>query len=271
MARTNVLGRSAPHRPSAPAEGPLPGALPGTLPGTLAQAPSRATERSLDLPPATLYECLRPLGVERRFQAGETLFKAGEPFRALYLLRAGSVKRTLLQPDGREQVLGFALSGDLLGLASLGASHYQATAKALELSLALEIAPERLDLALAEDPRIGELLLARLGHALREQHGWMVTLGALSADERVASFLLDLSARFQARGYSGERFLLKMTRAEIGGLLGLTLETVSRVLSRFQRRGWIRLEGREVAIVARDALALAARGAIVEGAGHRPN
>lgn len=253
MARTIAPGESAPRRPSA--------RVAGTPTSTVVQAPRSALDRPLDLPPASLYEWLRPLGVERRFQTGETLFKAGEPFRALYLLRAGSAKRTLLHPDGREQVLGFALSGDLLGLASLGASHYQATATALELSLALEIAPERIDVALAEDPRIGELLLSRLGHALRERHGWMVTLGALSADERVASFLLDLSARFQARGYSGERFLLKMTRAEIGGLLGLTLETVSRVLSRFQQRGLIRLERREVAIADRDALRAAARGA----------
>ncbi|MFN3630380.1 MAG: Crp/Fnr family transcriptional regulator [Casimicrobiaceae bacterium] len=263
MDRMNALGKSTPRTPIAHAA--------CTLPSTLLQTRDSLGDRPLDLPPAAVYEWLQPLGVERRFQAGETLFKAGEPFRALYLLRAGSAKRTLLHPDGREQVLGFALSGDLLGLASLGAPCYQATATALELCLALEIPLERLDLALSEDPRIGELLLSRLGHALRERHGWMVTLGALSAEARVASFLLDLSARFRARGYSGERFVLKMTRAEIGGLLGLTLETVSRVLSRFQQRGLIRLERRELAIVDREALVRVARGADGLAPGRRPH
>jgi len=191
---------------------------------------------------------LRPLGVDRRFEAGATLFKSGEPFQSLFLLRAGTVKRTILHVDGREQVLGFALSGDLLGLASLGSDRYQATATAIEFCVATEIEAGALERAAEADIHLHRFLLAEMGGALRERHSRMVTLGAITAEERVAAFLLDLGQRFRERGFSGERFLLKMTRTEIGALLGLTLETVSRVLSRLRQRGLIRLERREVVL-----------------------
>jgi len=126
---------------------------------------------------------------------------------------------------------------------------------ALDLCAVVEIPFEAIEALAAENPAVSRFLYHRMSAALRDEHGWLAALGLLNADERVAAFLLDLSQRFSARGFSARRFMLRMTRAEIGSFLGLTLETVSRVFSRFQKLGLLKVTRRDIELLDMDALA----------------
>ncbi len=200
-------------------------------------------------------EQIAKVGRARLLTAGTTVHRAGELFRSVFLLRSGATKRLLIQEDGREQILGFQMPGDLIGLESIHARTHSTTVVAMDLCSVIEIPYDALEALALENAEVRKLLFQRLGMALREEHGWMAALGQMSAEERVAAFLLDLSRRFAARGFSPRRFMLRMTRAEIGCFLGLTLETVSRVFSRFQRSGLIRTDRREIELLDLNALA----------------
>jgi len=200
-------------------------------------------------------EAIARVGRPRLLTAGTAVHRAGELFRAVYLLHSGATKRLLIQEDGREQILGFQMPGDLIGLESIHAKTHSTTVVAMDVCSVIEIPYEALETLAAENPDVRRLLFQRLGMALREEHGWMAALGLMNAEERVAAFLLDLSRRFAERGYSARRFMLRMTRAEIGCFLGLTLETVSRVFSRFQRNGLVRSDRRDIELIDLPALA----------------
>ena len=185
----------------------------------------------------------------RRLKRGDTLFKAGDPFHALYAIRSGFLKTTVLNADGREQVTGFQMGGELLGLDGIGSGQYNGSAVALEDS---EVCV--LPFALIEDlgrdvPAIQRNLHRVLSREIVRDHGVMMLLGSMCAEERLASFLLNLSRRFTARGYSASDFHLRMTREEIGSYLGLKLETVSRLFSRFQAENLIEVQQKHVRIV----------------------
>ena len=185
----------------------------------------------------------------RRVKRGDPLFKAGDTFNALYAIRSGFLKTTVLNSDGREQVTGFQMGGELLGLDGIGSGSYNGNAVALEDS---EVCV--LPFALIEDlgreiPAIQRNLHAVLSREIVRDHGVMMLLGSMSAEERLAAFLLNLSRRFTARGYSASDFHLRMTREEIGSYLGLKLETVSRLFSRFQADGLIEVQQKHVRIL----------------------
>jgi CRP/FNR family transcriptional regulator, anaerobic regulatory protein len=199
------------------------------------------------------------LGRARVIAPGTAIHRAGDPFRSVFYVRSGAMKRTLVREDGREQVLGFPFPGDVLGIEAIDASSHSTTVIALDMCSVVEIPYEAIETLAFEEPRVARFMVQQMSAALREEHSWLAALGLLNADERVAAFLLDLSQRFSTRGYSSTRFLLRMTRAEIGSFLGLTLETVSRVFSRFQTHGLVKVTRREIELLNMQALNSLAR------------
>ena len=185
----------------------------------------------------------------RRVKRGYSLFKSGDPFNALYAIRSGFLKTTVLNGDGREQVTGFQMGGEMLGLDGIGSGSYNGNAIALEDSEVCVLPFALIEELGREIPAIQRNLHSVLSREIVRDHGVMMLLGSMSAEERLAAFLLNLSRRFTARGYSASDFHLRMTREEIGSYLGLKLETVSRLFSRFQADGLIEVQQKHVRIL----------------------
>jgi CRP/FNR family transcriptional regulator len=183
----------------------------------------------------------------RRLKRGESLFNAGDGFSAVYAIRSGFFKTSLLDHDGREQVTGFFMGGELLGLDGIGGAHH-GTASALEDSEVCVLPYALIEDLSREIPALQRQLHAVLAREIARDHGVMMLLGSMRAEERLATFLLNLSRRFLRRGYSSTEFHLRMTRDEIGSYLGLKLETVSRLFSAFQKDGLIDVQQKHVRI-----------------------
>jgi CRP/FNR family transcriptional regulator len=183
----------------------------------------------------------------RRVKRGETVFKAGGEFNAVYAIRSGFFKTSLLDSEGREQVTGFFMGGELLGMDGIGAS-YNGTASALEDSEVCVLPYALIEEMSRDMPALQRQLHAVLAREIVRDHGVMMLLGSMRAEERLATFLLNLSRRFVRRGYSSSDFHLRMTRDEIGSFLGLKLETVSRLFSAFQKDGLIEVQQKHVQI-----------------------
>jgi CRP/FNR family transcriptional regulator len=184
----------------------------------------------------------------RRVKRGEALFNAGDTFGSIYAIRSGFFKTSVIDGEGREQVTGFCMGGELLGLDGLGAGRYNGTAVALEDSEAC-VLPFALVEELSHDIRpLQRQLHSVLSREIVRDHGVMMLLGSMRAEERLATFLLNLSKRFMRRGYSSSDFHLRMTREEIGSYLGLKLETVSRLFSAFQKDDLIEVQQKHVRI-----------------------
>ena len=190
----------------------------------------------------------------RRLKRGEALFAAGDEFRAVYAIRSGFFKTCLVDGDGREQVTGFFMGGELLGMDGLGSGRYNGTAVALEDSEVCVMPYALIEEIAREVPALQRQLHSVLAREIVRDHGVMMLLGSMRAEERLAAFLTNLSKRFVRRGYSASDFHLRMTRDEIGSYLGLKLETVSRLFSQFQKDGLIEVEQKHVRILDIDGL-----------------
>jgi CRP/FNR family transcriptional regulator len=189
----------------------------------------------------------------RRLRRGEALFRQGDPCRSIYAVRSGTFKTLIPGLEAREQVTGFQLAGDMLGLDGLAHGRHASQAVALEDSEVV-VLPYGGDAR--GDPRaLVEVLPRLIGRELVRKQKLAVLLSCMSAEQRVASFLLNLSRRMEARGYSATAFHLRMTRSEIGSYLGMNLETVSRTLSSLHQRGLLEVSGRHVQLRNRPALA----------------
>lgn len=184
----------------------------------------------------------------RRLARGDTLFRSGDVFQALHAVRSGFLKSTLAAPDGREQVTGFHMAGELIGMDGIGSGRHACNTVALEDSEVCVIPYERLEDVAGAVPALRNHFHKVMSREIVREHGVMLLLGTMNAEERLAAFLLNLSQRFEARGYSRSEFVLRMTRAEIGNYLGLKLETVSRALSRFAADGLIEVNQKHVQI-----------------------
>ena len=185
----------------------------------------------------------------RRIKRGESLFAAGDEFTAIYAIRSGFFKTTVVDGEGREQVTGFFMAGELLGMEAIGSGRHASTAVALE-DCEVCVMPYSLIESMAHDyPQLQRNLHSVLSREIVRDHGVMMLLGSMRAEERLAAFLSNLSKRFVRRGYSPSDFHLRMTREEIGSYLGLKLETVSRLFSQFQKEGLIEVEQKHVRIV----------------------
>ncbi|MCS7101452.1 MAG: fumarate/nitrate reduction transcriptional regulator Fnr [Burkholderiaceae bacterium] len=194
------------------------------------------------------------VATRRRVRRGEALFRAGDRFEALYAVRLGFLKSTVTSSDGREQVTGFHMAGEIVGLDGIGNEAHSCDTVALEDTEVCVIPYQRLEEVAASVPALRGHLHKVMSREIVREHGVMLLLGSMHAEERLAAFLLNLSQRFEARGYSRSEFVLRMTRAEIGSYLGLKLETVSRVLSRFAQEGLIEVNQKHVRIVDADGL-----------------
>ena len=185
----------------------------------------------------------------RPLKKGEHLFRQGDKFSSVYAIRAGSVKIYTLTDLGDEQITGFFFPGDLVGLSAYDTSIYPVSAKILETTTVCEIPFQRLDELSSHMPELRRQILKTMSREICNDQQMMMLLAKKSAEQRVASFLLKLSQRFQERGYSASYFRLSMSRSEIGNYLGLAVETISRVFTRFQSLGLISVDGKEVNIL----------------------
>lgn len=226
-----------------------------------------------------VYRLCAPLGLDagetallerivRRAQPvrrGEVLFRAGDPLECVYAVRAGSVKTYLVAEDGRVQITGLHVAGELLGLGAIASRRHSCDAMALEDGSVCRIGLDELEAVADRIPSIHRRMVGILSGQIRENERLMLLLGKRTAEQRVAAFLLGLSRRLAAREFSPTRFRLSLSRGDIGNYLGVAEETVSRVLSRLHDRGIVRVERRQVELLDLHALQEMAReSALVE-------
>jgi len=184
-----------------------------------------------------------------RLKKGEVLYRTGDSFRALYAIRVGSCKTTMLSDDGREQVAGYHMLGDMIGMDGISNSRHVCQATALEDSEVCVLPFDDLETLTRSVAPLQHNLHQFLSREISRDHNIMLLLGSMRAEERLAAFLLNLSQRYRERGYSSTEFVLRMSREEIGSYLGLQLETVSRLFTRFQQEGLLQVQGRAVKLL----------------------
>lgn len=185
---------------------------------------------------------------KRRIQRGGYLHHTGSKFQSLFAIRSGFLKTCILEQDGRQQVTGFHMTGELLGLDAISTEVHTCDAIALEDSELCEIPFAKLEEISSVIPSLMRHFHKIMSREIVRDHGVMLLLGSMKAEERLASFLLNLSRRFLMRGYSEYSFNLRMTREEIGSYLGLKLETVSRTFSKLQDENIITVDNRHIQI-----------------------
>ncbi|HEX7441327.1 MAG TPA: fumarate/nitrate reduction transcriptional regulator Fnr [Caldimonas sp.] len=184
----------------------------------------------------------------------ETLYRAGDRFTSLYAVRTGFFKTWVTPEFGRDQVTGFQMAGELLGLDGIGTDRHACDAVALEDSQVCAIPFGDLEALSRQFPELQRQFHRIMSREIVREHGVMLLLGGMRAEERLAAFILNLTHRLQARGFSGSALVLRMTREEIGSYLGLKLETVSRAFSKFQDEGILDVRQRRVVVLDEGAL-----------------
>jgi CRP/FNR family transcriptional regulator len=209
--------------------------------------------RSLCLPPPLDGEGVRKLDalihLRMRVKRRATLYRPGDRFSALYAIRLGTFKTVVLAEDGREQVTGYHLAGEIIGFDGIGDDRFTREATALEDSEVCVLPYAQLDDLGRSLPELRRHLVRVMSRDLVRDQTMMLLLGSRSAEERLALFLLDVAERYRARGYSAHEFVLRMTREEIASHLGLKLETVSRLFSSLQEGGYLHVQGRAVKLI----------------------
>ena len=208
-----------------------------------------------------------PEGILLRRQAvrrGETLFRAGDPFRSVFAVKSGSFKTLILLEGGRERVIGLHLPGELIGAEALSTGHYSCTARALETGSVCELRTGRLSDSGRSVEVMQRGIIELLGREVAFRHLLSSSLIRQSGEQRLAAFLLNLSERLMARGAGGVEFTINMSRSDIASYLGLATETVSRLLTKFQKAGILGIRHKRVRIKEREQLE---RIAAAEGAG----
>ncbi len=186
--------------------------------------------------------------VLRKVAHGEALFRSGDRFDALFEIWTGFFKTVIATSQGREQVTGFQMGGELMGLDGIDTGRYSVDAIALEDSQVCVIPYEVLETLGREIPSLQKQFHRIMSREIVQDHSVMLHLGSMHAEERVAAFLLNLTDRLRARGFSASSLVLRMTREEIGSYLGVKLETVSRAFSKFQANGLIFVRQRHIQI-----------------------
>ena len=191
---------------------------------------------------------------DRLIGRGGAVYRSGTAFHSLYAIRSGFVKSTITLHDGRERVTGLHMHGELIGMDAINTGSYMCDAVALEDSSVCAIPFDELECLTRDIPALQQYLHRMMSREIAHDYGVMLLLGSMRAEERVAVFLTTLSKRYAARGYSATRINLRLRREEIGSYLGLKLETVSRVLSRFQENHLITVQHKDVEIKDLDRL-----------------
>lgn len=194
------------------------------------------------------------VATRRTVARGDALFRVGEAFTSLYAVRTGFFKTSVSSEDGRDQVTGFQMAGELLGLDGIGTERHTCDAIALEDSQVCIIPYQQLEDLSRELSDLQRHFHRIMSREIVRDHGVMLLLGSMRAEERLGAFLLNLTQRLGARGFSASSLVLRMTREEIGSYLGLKLETVSRAFSKFQEDGVLEVKQRQIRVLDLDAL-----------------
>lgn len=191
---------------------------------------------------------------KKRLERDDTLYHAGDAGAPIYAVSSGSFKTAIISADGTEQITGFFLPGELVGLDGIGGSAPASTAIALETSTACELPARELDRLCEVNHGLRQRMMQMVGKELSREQQMMMTLGQLSADQRLASFLLGLSKRFAERGFSPNEFNLSMSRHDLANYLGLAVETLSRLFRRFSDKKLLSVNQRNIKILDIDGL-----------------
>ncbi len=219
---------------------------------SLKAACSTCTLRELCLPmglaQTDLEKLDRVINRRQRIRAGQHVYRAGGPFNFLYAIRVGFFKSYEVNKDGQEQVTGFHMAGEIMGLDAISTEKHTCSAMALDDGEVCEIPFAGLEDLTRQVPALQHQFHKILSREIAADHQVMLLLGAMSAEQRVAAFLLNLSRRIEALGYSPTILYLRMSREEIGNYLGLKLETVSRAFSKLQNDGLIAVDRRNLTI-----------------------
>lgn len=211
----------------------------------------------------SLYQLCMPMGLaegdlnkldkiikrRRPVEKGEFLFRLGQDFSSLYAIRSGSLKTYTSQSDGQDQVLGMHLPGELIGLDAIGNNRHGCSAVALETTSVCEIPFEHLEPLSREIPGLQQHLFRLMSAEIQHDQCHMTVLARMPVENRLASFLVSLSERYKLRGYSASEFNLSMSRGDIANMLGMAMETISRLLSNFQEQGLIKVERKHIRLL----------------------
>lgn len=211
----------------------------------------------------SLFRLCLPVGIDRQdleevdriikrrrpVQRGDHLYVSGNKLYSIYAVRSGSLKTYTMTDDGREQVTGFFLPGELVGLDAIGSGMHTGSARALETTSVCEIPYHDFESLSEHIPALSRQLLRIMSNEMHQDQLLLMLLGKRSADERLAAFLLSLAQRYSQRGYSSSEYNLTMSRNDIANYLGLAVETVSRLFSRLQGEGVLAARGRHVQLL----------------------
>ena len=190
----------------------------------------------------------------RRIKRGASLFTVGDKFTSLYAVRSGFFKTCVTTADGRDQVTGFQMTGEIIGMDGIVSDHHSCNAVALEDAEVCVMPFDQVEELSREFTTLQHHVHKIMSREIVRDHGVMLLLGSMRAEERLAAFLLNLVQRLHARGFSQSELVLRMTREEIGSYLGMKLETVSRTFSKFVEDGIIDVKQRYVHIKSTDGL-----------------
>jgi CRP/FNR family transcriptional regulator len=240
------------------AQGETTGKVIAITPQTIKVACSNCNLRELCMPmglsDAELTRIDDVVASRRKIKRGDTLFRNGEKFTSLYAIRTGFFKTCVASEDGRDQVTGFQMAGEVMGLDGIVNDHHTCDAVALEDAEVCVMPFDRIEELSREVNALQRHVHKIMSREIVRENGVMLLLGSMRAEERLAAFLLNLVQRLHARGFSQSELVLRMTREEIGSYLGLKLETVSRTFSKFVDDGIVEVKQRHVRILNADSL-----------------
>lgn len=208
----------------------------------------------MGLDPEQMQRVEEVVATRRKVKRGGMLFQNGEAFTSLYAIRTGFFKTCVATEDGRYQVTGFQMAGEIVGLDGIVTNHHSCDAIALENAEVCVMPFNRLEEISREVTALQSHVHKVMSREIVREHSVMLLLGSMRAEERLAAFILNLVQRLHARGFSSSELILRMTREEIGSYLGLKLETVSRTFSKFVEDGMVEVKQRHVRIIDPDAL-----------------
>ena len=199
---------------------------------------------------------------KRMLKRGQVLYRSGDELTYVYAIRSGSVKTSISTGDGRLQITGFHVPGQLLGLNAMDEKRYNCEAVALEMTSVCKITLKCFEELASKIPSVHSRMLMMMSREIKHNHELMLLLGKMKAEERLATYLLSLSRHFALRNYSATQFNLSMSRSDIGNYLGIAEETVCRIFTRFQEEGLIISERRHIKLHDLERLSAIARGQI---------
>ena len=202
----------------------------------------------IGLSPEELERIDEVVATRRKIKRGAILFRNGESFQSLFAIRTGFFKTCVTAEDGRDQVTGFQMAGEIIGLDGIVNDRHTCDAVALEDAEVCVMPFDRIGELSREVNALQHHVHRIMSREIVREHGVMLLLGSMRAEERLAAFLLNLVQRLHARGFSRSELVLRMTREEIGSYLGLKLETVSRTFSKFQANGLLFVRQRQIQI-----------------------